>query len=282
MAELVRQGDTRWVAVVPATAVIAPGLDYYLAAGGTAVFATETAPHTMPVTISVAADRRTRDEARMLGRRSRIHTSGEYVSYGPRKVGGTKLEDSYYRIDADFLYRLWAYPLEELRVGTTRLIGETAPGLNMPCPTTAPCTVTAGYRVAGWFELGLAPIEGFHLDLRAAVMATAEGFAVGGRGEVRLGVRDASHVALGVDYMADVGVSGFFRLGWGTVPGFPMAASVEITNLPLTDTATAVRLYYDIGRDLGGGFRIGGRVGYAARSQLHAGFTGGGNVSVDF
>jgi hypothetical protein len=281
-AELVRQGDTKWIAVVPANAVLAPGLEYYLAAGGAPVFATEAWPHTTPVTISIEADRRVRDEKRVLARRSRIHTAGEYVDYGTRRVAGVNLADHYYRIDADFMYRLWAYPLEELRVGYTRLIGTTAPDASVMCPTPQPCTLDAGYKVAGWFELGLAPIEGFHLDLRAAVMATAEGFAVGGRGEFRLGMRDASHVALGVDYMADVGVSGFFRLGWGTVPGLPMAASVEITNLPLSDTATGVRLYYDIARDVGGGVRIGVRAGYAARSQLHAGFTGGGNVTVDF
>ena len=41
VAELVRQGDTRWVAVVPAAAVASPGLEYFLAAGATPVFASE-------------------------------------------------------------------------------------------------------------------------------------------------------------------------------------------------------------------------------------------------
>ena len=184
--------------------------------------------------------------------------------------------------DADFTYRLWAYPLEELRVGYTRLLGTTRVADSTMCGGQPACEADAGFKVAGWFELGLAAVEGFHLDLRAAVMATAEGFAVGGRVEGRLGTRDASHVAVGVDYMADVGVAGFFRLGWGTVPGLPMAATVEVTNLPLIDRDTGVRLYYDITREVGGGVRIGGRVGYAARTQLVAGFTGGGNVSVDF
>lgn len=278
-AELVRQGESRWVVVVPPAAVAAPGFEYFLAAGPEPVFATETLPHTLPVTVSEAVDRRTRDLARTFNRRSRIHTSGEWVDYGSRTVDGTKLLDRYYRIDADFAYRLWAYPLEELRVGYTRLIGDTPAPM---CPTSDPCTEEAGFKVAGWFELGLAPIEGFRFDARLAVMATQDGFAVGGRGEARLGERDASHVAIGVELMADVGVAGYFRLGWGTVKDVPMAATVEITNLPSTSSATGVRLYYDVAHDVAQGVRIGLRVGYAARTQLVAGFTGGTNLTVDF
>jgi hypothetical protein len=43
-----------------------------------------------------------------------------------------------------------------------------------------------------------------------------------------------------------------------------------------------VRLYYDIARDVGGGVRLGVRVGYAARIQSVAGFTGGAGASVEF
>ncbi len=97
---------------------------------------------------------------------------------------------------------------------------------------TLPCTAEAGYKVGGWFELGVAAVEGVRFDARVIVMATQTGFKVGGRLEARLGVLDGSHVALGVESMADVGMNGFFRLGWATVPGFPMAATVEITDMP--------------------------------------------------
>ena len=140
----------------------------------------------------------------------------------------------------------------------------------------------AGFKVAGWFELGLAAIEGVRVDARMMVMATQNGFGVGGRGEARLGDRDASHVAVGVEYLADVGTAGYFRLGWGTVPKTPMSATVEITNLPDSERETGVRLYYDIARELGSGLRLGVRVGYAARNQSVAGFTGGGGLTVDF
>lgn len=280
--ELVRRDDAHWIAVIPEGQVTAPGIEYYLDAGGEPVFATPQWPHTIVVNASPQADRRGRDLARIANHRSRIHAAGEWVDYGTRTVtangADVKLVDRYYRLDADFSYRLLAYPLEELRVGFTRLLGDTE---TTTCGTP-PCTGQAGYRVGGWFELGLGVIEGVRLDGRVLVMATQTGFKVGGRLEARLGVIDASHVALGVESMADVGNTGYFRLGWATVPGLPMAATVEITNMPDNDRTTGVRLYYDIARDLGGGVKLGLRVGYAARTQQVAGFTSGANAMVDF
>ena len=82
--ELVRRGEAQWVAVVPAAAVVSPGIDYYIAAGGTAVFASETWPHMMPVVATVSTERRARDIIRAKARRSQIHTSFEWIDYGHR------------------------------------------------------------------------------------------------------------------------------------------------------------------------------------------------------
>ncbi|MBA3463744.1 MAG: hypothetical protein H0T46_27555, partial [Deltaproteobacteria bacterium] len=281
--ELVRRDDAHWVAVVPATAVIAPGVEYYLVAGTDPVFASPQWPHTIPVHASDTEQRRTRDLTRIDSKRSRVAGSFEWVDYGTRTIGNQKLVDRYYRVDAAFSYRLLAYPLEELRVGYTQLLGDTEVGDTTMCPNPAqPCTAQAGYKVGGWFELGLGPVEGVRLDGRLLVMATQSGFKVGGRIEGRLGVLEGSHVAMGVESMADVGINGYFRLGWGTVPGLPMAATVEITNMPDADRPTGVRLYYDIARTVAPGVRLGLRAGYAARDQRIAGFTTGANAMVDF
>jgi hypothetical protein len=271
--ELVRRDDAKWVAVVPAIDVVAPGLEYYLAAEGQPVFASPEQPHGVEVRLDDTAERKSRDTERSVARRSRIHTMAEWVDYGSR----TQSVDRYYRVDADFAYRLWAYPVEEIRVGYTRLTGDTQ---SMTCPTQTACAT--GFKVGGWFELGLAPVEGIRLDARMMVMATSVGFGVGGRGELRLGDRDGSHVAVGVEGIQDVGTSGFFRLGWGTVPKFPMSATVEVSDLPATDRPTGVRLYYDIAHEVATGVRLGLRVGYAARFQQVAGITGGLGANVDF
>lgn len=280
--ELVRRDDLRWVAVVPAAEVAAPGLDYFLDAGGTPVFASAEAPHTLPVHLAVDAERRSRDAARSEAHRSRIHTMGEWVDYGARTVNGARLADQYYRVDADLTYRLWAYPLEELRVGYTRMIGNTEAPAGTACPAgAAACTVQAGFKVGGWFELGLAPIEGIRFDARLMVIAT-ESFNFAGRAEARIGLIDSNHVALGVEYLADVGTAGYFRLGWGSVPRTPMSATVEVTSLPASTGDVGVRLYYDVARDVGDGIKLGVRVGYAARVSSIIGFTGGLGATVDF
>ena len=273
--ELLRKDNASWVAVLPAAAVTAPGIDYYITAGDSPVFASANWPHTVEVYATREAERRTRDSVRAKGRRSKIRAMGEWVEYGPQRgPTGMELRDNYYRFDADFSYRLWTYPLEEIRIGYTRLLGHT--------PLVMSDTDEAGFKVGGWFELGLAAVEGVRLDGRMMVMATQDGFAVGGRGEARLGDRDASHVATGVEYLASVGTNGFFRLGWGTVPRLPMAATVEITNLPASTRNVGVRLYYDIATEVAPGVRLGLRVGYAARNQSVAGFTGGAGAAVEF
>jgi hypothetical protein len=267
--ELVRRDDGRWVAAVPPALVAPPGLEYFLTAGTDVVFASEQWPHALEVHVPEEVARRERDLVRSHAHRSRIHTGGEYVTYGKTSVGGMALPDHYYRFDADFAYRLWTYPVEEIRVGYMRLLGETG------------MTPDAGFKVGGFFEVGLAPIEGIRIDARMIVFA-ATTFQVGGRLEARLGTLDGNHIAAGTEYLDSVGAAGYFRLGWATVPGLPMAATVEVTNLPSSDRDPGVRLFYDIARDVGGGVRLGLRVGYAARTAEVAGFTGGAGATVEF
>jgi hypothetical protein len=270
--ELARKDGGSWVAVVPAEQVAPPGLEYYLDAGGAPVFATAESPHQTRVATTEAAYRRARDEDRAGGRRSRFHSLVEYVSFGKTS---REHDDRYYRIDADFSYRLWAYPLDTLQVGYTRLIGvkEAESGNS---------NVDAGFKVAGWVGLGLTAADGIGLDARGMVMATQDGFAVGGRGEVWVGVRDGTHVATGVEYLADVGTNGFFRFGWGTVPRTPMSATVEISRLPSRGGEVGVRLYYDLTRQVSDLLRLGVRVGYASRDSDSRGVTGGAQAMVDF
>jgi len=275
--ELVRKDDAHWVAVIPATAVVVPGLDYYIDAGGEPIFATEKWPHTTLVKPSSDDARRSRDIKRSEARRYRMHVLGELVDFGSQHTpSGQALTDSYYRIDADFRYRLWAYPLEELEFGYTRLLGNAPSSDGMAEVDPAP-----GFKVGGWFGLGVAPIEGLRIDGHVMVLATQQ-FQVGATGEARAGALDGNHIALGFEYFADAGADGYFRLGWGTIPGFPMSATVEATNMPLHTNNVGVRLYYDVAHEVAAGLRIGVRVGYAARDQQISGYTSGASATWDF
>jgi hypothetical protein len=276
-----RTDGTAWQAAIPAAVVRPPGVEYYLATtdgGDRDQFASASWPHAVAVRTAEATLRRTRDLARVAGHRYRIHSAFEAVDYGARRFGNGSVGDHYYRVDADFGYRLLGYPLEEIRLGYMRLIG-VAP--EATC-ATASCQADAGFKVGGWFELGLGLTEGVRLDLRGLVAATPSGFGLGGRAELRVGVADGTHVAAGVEALADVGTSGFVRLGWATVPGLPMAATVEVGDLPSSTNRTGVRLLYDLAHPLPHGLRIAARLGYAARDRAVGGLTAGLGASWDF
>lgn len=290
----------QWVAAIPAAAVLPPGLEYYLqssaaAADGAAPvavdeFASAAAPHPIVVRASDKDARRQRDLMRTGGRRSRAHAAFEWVDFGRRhNDAGVEVADSYYRVDLDFAYRLLAYPLEEIRFGYTRLEGvvpRSERRVPEDCTPTvadpAPCRLDAGFKVGGWFELGLALAEGVRFDGRGMFTANQESFALGARGELRAGIADGNHLAFALEYMADVGTVASFRLGWATVPKVPMAMTVEVTDLPSSMRATGVRLLYDAFYPLPTGLRLGGRLGYAARDQIIGGLSAGVNASYDF
>jgi hypothetical protein len=290
----------QWVAAIPAAAVLPPGLEYYLqsaaaAADGAAPaaideFASAADPHPIVVRTGDKDARRLRDLGRTGGRRSRAHAAFEWVDFGQRdNAAGAVVPDRYYRIDLDFAYRLLAYPLEEIRFGYTRLEG-IVPNSDRRVPAdctpategSAACRVDAGFKVGGWFELGLALAEGVRFDGRGMFTANQESFALGARGELRAGIADGNHLAVAVEYMADVGTIGSFRLGWATVPKVPMAMTVEVTDLPSSTRATGVRLLYDAFYPLPTGLRLGGRLGYAARDQIIGGLSAGVSASYDF
>ncbi len=298
-----RAGDRTWEVRIPALAVTPPGLEYFLVttepaatagaaapAATTAVdeFASATAPHMVSILDRPRALRRVRDLERAGGRVWRLHIAGEVVDYGTRSEASREVTDRYYRIDADINYRLLAYPLEEIRFGYTRLEG-VVPNAPRDLPAACQagvdadgCRLAAGYKVGGWFELGLAPVEGVRVDVRGLFMANQSGVAVGGRGELRVGVADANHLALGVEYQETVGAAGYFRLGWLARPRLPMAATVEVTDVPASLRATGVRLLYDVFYPLPSGLRLGLRAGYAARDQRIGGPTAGLSASYDF
>jgi hypothetical protein len=296
-----RAGERKWEARIPAAAITAPGLEYFLVTTAAAPASAAAAPGAVDEVGSAAAPlevavsdsprvlRRARDLARARGRAWRVRVAAERVDYGARSLeGGNDVADSYYRVDADVSYRLLAYPLEEIRFGYTRLEGEVPNAATDPpaaCqanPDDDVCRFDAGYKVGGWFELGLAPAEGVRFDARGLFMANQEGFGVGGRAELRVGVADTNHLALGVDVQQKVGVSGFFRLGWLAWAPVSMATTVEVTDMPAPVRATGVRLVQDVYLPLDSGLRLGVRLGYAARDSVLGGATGGLSASFDF
>jgi hypothetical protein len=290
--------DTAWRAVVPAAAVAPPGVEYYIdsraatdaTTAPAAEFASAARPHQVTVMRTRLDERKDRELARVGNRRYRIVATAEYIDYGAREIGtlGT-FDDRYYRTDVGFSYRLLAYPIERIHIGYTRLLGDV-PATERSSPDSCDeiegvvdrCRLRVGYKVGGWFGVRLGMGQGVDVDVRGMVMATNEGVGGGASAELRVGDEDGSHVALGFEAISAVGSAGRFRLGWATVPGLPMAATVEVTNLPSTVRATGIRVLYDVAHPISPGVRVGARVGYTARDAHVGGISGGANLTLEF
>src|SRR5262245_22975126 len=67
-------------------------------------------------------------------------------------------------------------------------------------------------------------------DVRAVLGANTRRFTGGGGGQLLIGYDPGTHLALGVEGVAFVGVRAWLRLAWNTVPRFPMAFTIEATN----------------------------------------------------
>lgn len=284
-------GD-RYVATVPASAARPPGLEYFIASPGRAHFASAEAPHRVYVFADPDAALHARELERADGRRARVRLAAELVDFGTRTITDTRtgtdhrVSDRYYRLDADFSYRVLRFPLRGLRFGFTRLVG-TTPVTGRgdgPCAEggSDPCERAAGFRAGGWSELRWRLTDVVGLDTRALIQATPSGFGFGGRAELRFGDDFGTHVALGGEAISEVGSSAYFRLGWDTVPRLPMAATIELSDYPSSHRDPAVRLLYDLSYDTGVGLRVGGRVGYQARDHGIGGPAGGVHASLDF
>ncbi len=292
-----RSGDAEYVAVIPGQVVQPPAFEYFIAGtgegGSRTHFASEADPQRVYVYKDALEEVRDQELKRFRGRRAQIQLSGELVDFGTRSIVDRataeeyQVKDSYYRIDTSVSYRLMRYPLRALRFGYSRLIGTTpatarGDGICSGGTPEKPCDFSAGYRAGGWVETQWRLSDLLNLDTRALIQATPTGFGLGGRGELRFGDDIGSHFAVGIESITEVGTASYVRLGWATVPHFPMAATIELSNYPSSHRDTGVRLLYDVAYDVGNGLRLGARVGYQARDQGIGGAATGLNVSFDF
>jgi hypothetical protein len=246
-----------------------PGFAYYIVDdAGRERFASASDPHHVAVREDRQSVQRERAIEHVHGRRNRAELSADYVDFGARADG----PDRYYQLDADFTFRVFRFPLDQLRFGFSQLVG-LVPGCN-----NAGCD--SGYKVGGWSEIRFRLDELVALNLGGMFAATPSGFSPGGRVELRIGPDPGSHVAIGGELIGEVGGRAYVRLGWDTVPRFPMATTVELTNFP-ANGRFALRLVYDVAAEISGGFSLGVRVGWQARDQQAGGLSGGIYASLD-
>ncbi|HYO67868.1 MAG TPA: hypothetical protein VEU33_17475 [Archangium sp.] len=209
-------------------------------------------------------------------RRSRVNAFAEYVDYGAQTLNGTRYADRYYRLEADYLYRLFTQVggvrIDSIRIGVGHLRARTPPfGLLAPTEGSLP-----GLRPGldyGFSEVDVGFSPFFGLGVRLSLGGNATGFSAGIGGRVRLGRPNGARVELEGEYTGGLGGAATIRLVWDTVRRFPMSAAAQVTNVP--SGPTGVRLLYRVDYLFSDAFALGAQVGYQARASRGGGPTVG-------
>jgi hypothetical protein len=264
-----REVATRHVAMIPATDVRPPGVEYFIVAlddgGEKAMFGSSDRPHPVVVDEHPTQLRRARLLAVHDGRRAEVSARFDVVSYA-----SSGAPDGYYRFEGAVGYLLLALPIKMLRFGYIDQRDQHG-----RIDADGGDEVTRRRFRGGWSEATLALRDGLEVDARIVALVNEKSFDVGGRGEVRVGIEHGSHIALGFEWIGGAGAAGHFRLAWNTVPRFPMAAGIEVGTFPAPGGDLGVRFTYDVTRELPRGVDVGARVSYQARDQDSGGLTGG-------
>jgi hypothetical protein len=256
-----------WYATIPAEAVRAPGVQYFIPGH----FASAEAPHAVRVEPTPEERWIDVERARLAGRTARVRARFEAASFGTDDG-----DDWYARGEVDWTHRLVG-TLYSFSLGYGFIQGVTPamrgaagmPGLENGARYGFG-EVRWRLHDAVWVDTGL--MLGFGQD----------GFAAGGRANVTLGKEWRSCVQLGGEYVSGLGKSGWLRLQWDTVPSLLMGASVRLTDLPGAQIPGGVMLLYDVAVPLGKRVTVGLQVGYAARSQTQGSFGGGLSTAFEF
>ena len=271
--------DGSHAAVIPVPVEQRVPVEYYLTATDTdgvesVRFASAAAP--FPVRIDVPRSLLERELLlEVYGqRRSRVSAFGEYVDYGASTLQGTRYVDRYYRLEADYLYRLFTQVgearIDSIRIGVGHLRAWTPPFGSLPpegeaLPGTRP-GLDYGFSEV---DVSVHPLVG--LGVRLVLGGNLSGFAAGFGGKVRIGRPHGSRAEVEGEYTQGLGGSGTVRLAWDTVPRFPMSAAVQVTNVP--SGPVGLRLLYRVAYQFSDAVSVGAQAGYQARTSIGGGPT---------
>jgi hypothetical protein len=272
--------DGTYAAVIPVPAELRVPVQYYLTARDTdgvesVRFASAGAPY--PVLVDVP--QHTLEREALLEaygqRRSRVSAFAEYVDYGSQKLNGMRYEDRYYRLEADYLYRLLTQVgglrIDSIRIGVGHLRAHTPPFGLLTTPEGAPQPELRPGLDYGFSEVDVSLSRYFGLGVRLTLGGNVTGFSAGFGGRVRIGRPGGARAEIEGEYNGGLGGTGTVRLAWDTVPRFPMSAAVQVTNVP--SGPTGVRLLYQVNYQLTEALLIGAQAGYQARASVGGGPT---------
>lgn len=298
LAPLQRSARADWEALIPASEM-APGIiEYWLSLRpstpvGAALeprFASPASPHVVIVVGDREARWRKELLAAHLGNHSRMQVQSELVDFGARlcavadncspDVAGRRFDDYYWRVEGDYTYRIlgWVY---SIRLGAGVLRGATWEGSEDGNGQMVLTAIPHAGLTYGFAELRFRFGRVVRMDLRATLGAGPEHFDGGAGAALVIGNEPGTNFSFGVDGVTSVGVRGFLKLAWNTVPRLPMSLTLEVTNLP-SNTDARGRVYLGVGYRVHRYFLVNAQIGYAARDFHVGGPSAGLGAAVEF
>ena len=282
--EMLRAPDNRFVAVIRASEVQPPGLEYFLSSQDTGgVQSDHFASAESPYSISVMGET---DEMRLAqrlerhnGNRSTLEAWGRFAQYGRREVDiadshlvteptVTEGGDRFWITELEYTYRFLGM-LYDIHFGLGVMRGVPATlvidGESQPLNPSEHGDPGLNYGYGG-ITLEFTRLLSVEADLTFG--ATEEGFAAGVGGLFRFGRIAGTRLEVGGELIGHAGSSAFFRFAWTTVQRFPMALAVELSDWPNHDVnPMATRLTYSIAWEATDHFTIAAEGGYGARTD---------------
>ena len=228
-ALLEREGDLYLRGSIPAEAVAAPGVEYFVevaTAGGQV--GTAVGRPDRPIEIEV--ERPTVASA-FTGApsRSSISIRGSYLDFATFDDRSGERTDRFFMTEADFAYRVSSW-LSAVRAGFGSVQGEGGFADERYDEAHRPDKVGFNY---GYAEIELHPRRSpVGLALRAVSGVGQEGFGLGGEARLRVGDPDGTHVTLGGSRIAELGFLSDLRLQVATIPRAPIGFTVAVTDQP--------------------------------------------------
>lgn len=268
-----RDGDGYLRAEVPAAAVVAPGLEYFVEAAldrgqvGTIV---GSPSEPLVVTIDevpsrIFVDRRDR---------SRVSLMTTYLDYATFDDRPGDHRDTFFQFEADFFYRLRTV-LHGIRTGFGVINGHG--GRVDPDPDRPQGT---GFNY-GYTELELRLLRNFAFLGRIVAGVGNDGLAFGGEGRVRLGAEEDTNVTFGGSVIEGIGFVSEIRMQWRAFTAVPLGFAVALTDQP-NNGDLGVRFSTDVGWRVGSWFQPTIRLSYQGRTATHSGIGAGAGLVFDW
>jgi hypothetical protein len=272
-----RDGDAYLRGRIPAGAVQAPGVEYFVEAvdpGGQWGAAVATAREPVAVRVDPAPARWFTEKRS----RSRVSTSVTYLDYATFDDRDGDHTDRYFLIETDFLYRLQAGPLHGVRSGFGVLHGQ---GGRIAAPDPGDDPERAGFTY-GYVEVELHPPDmPLALLARGVTGLGEEGVGFGAEGRLRLGGEQATNVTFAASTLEDIGFLSEIRMQFVAVPQVPIGLAVAVSDQP-NQGDLGVRTSVDVGWRALPWVSPMLRLSYQGRSVRHSGVGGGLSMVFDW